>query len=293
MADPLFSPDFLRRLERLQLLARSVKAGSLAGERASPKRGRSVEFADYRNYTLGDDFRYIDWNVYGRLEKLFLKLFTEEEEMSVYILLDASASMGGGAPPKFDTARRLAGAIAFVALSGFDRVGLFPLAGTLGSPTGPLRGARQVFRVFDTLTNLRPAGGTDLPAALLQFLGRKDRPGLVIIISDFLQERDLTPSFRNLMAARHDLFLLQVLAPEEVHPDLSGDLRLLDVESGEGREVTVSDRLLAQYQEALAAHNARLEGFCRGAGAGYLLAGSEVPVETLVLETLRTARLLQ
>lgn len=288
----LFPPDFLERLKTLQVISRRILAGSGAGERTSPKRGRSVEFTDYRNYIHGDDPRYIDWNVYGRLERLFIKLFVEEEELSIYLLVDSSASMAMGTPPKLPLALKTAGALACIGLANHDRVGIFSFGGRPGM-LAPLRGRQQLFRCLEFLDQVTAAGAGDLELAVRDFSRHRYRSGMVLVISDFLEPHDPTAALGRLLHNRHDLFCIQVLAPDEENPDLAGDFHLADVEDRGRVECTVTDLVRREYRRALETHCRRIEAFCRRGGYGYLKVSSSTRPEDLVLETFKQARLLQ
>jgi len=247
----LLDPGFLRRLERLAVAARRPSDAPFKGEHSSARHGRSVEFSDFRSYVPGDDFRHIDWNAFGRLEKLFLKLFKEETEYSVYVLLDVSASMGLP-EDKLHYARRLAAALAYVSLCNFDRVLVAGLDDSLGATHGPMRGKGRAVRCFAFLQGLVASGASDLERAVLDFARLRPRRGIVIVISDFLQEADPFEGLKRLRAMRHDVFAVQVLAPEELDPSLGGDLKLVDVETRAEREVTITPSVLDAYRDVVA-----------------------------------------
>jgi uncharacterized protein (DUF58 family) len=287
------TPDFLQKLELLQILSKKVIRGSVKGERTSAKKGRSVEFADYRNYSQGDEIRIIDWNVYGRLDKLFVKLFAEEEELNIYLLVDCSLSMDFGSPSKLDYAKKISASLAYISLANFDRVALGLINTGFSGYRLPLRGKNQVFRIFDYLEKLSPEGKTSISDSLRQFTQKKLRPGLVIIISDFLDPSDFIDSLKLVRYHKHDLFLVQVLDEEEINPSIGGDIRFVDVETGEKREVTVTSRLLEMYKENLNLHCDTIESFCRKSGAGYIVASTSIPFEDLVLRYFRSGRLLR
>lgn len=289
----LVSAGFLQKLEKLQLMSKKIIKGSIKGERASAKRGRSVEFADYRDYAPGDEIRIIDWNIYGRLDKLFIKLFSEEEELILYILLDRSLSMDFGTPPKIHLARKIAAAVSYIALANFDRVAFGIMDEALVHYQPPVRGKSQIFRIFDLLESVTPGGGTSLAGAVLDFGSRRMRPGLTLVISDFLDEGDFFTPLKKLVFQKHDLFLIQILDNFEINPDFGGDLKLVDMETGEYKEVTVTDRLLDMYRTALEEHCAGVRNFARSIGAGYILAPTGVPFEDLVMEYLRKGQLLK
>lgn len=289
--EPLVPPQLLRKLERLALHASRSATSAFKGEHASPRLGRSVEFSDYRNYVPGDDFRHIDWNAFGRLEKLFLKLFREESELSVHILVDRSASMGLP-PAKSLQARRVAAALAWVSLCSFDRLVLAGYDQGVGEVLGPLRGRGRAADCFRFLEQMAPRGVSCLRDAARDFSRRRVRPGLVIVVSDLLEEDDCFEGLKMLRHQRHDVFAVQVLDRGEVEPILRGDLRLVDVETREVREVTVTDALLAAYRASVASYLAELEERCGAYGMGYALAMADASLEDVVLRLLRRERLV-
>lgn len=286
IASHLLQPDFLRRLERLAVAARRVSGGPFPGEHASTRQGGSVEFADFRNYVPGDDFRHIDWNAYGRLDRLFLKLFREESELSVYVLLDRSASMGL-VPAKIHFARQVAAALAYVSLCNFDRVTLGAVDERLAARLGPVRGKAQATACFRFLEAQEAGGVSDLERALREFASSRPRRGICVVVSDFLQERDAFAGLRALRLERHEVYALQVLDPEELDPAMAGDLRLVDAETEAVREVTVTPAVLAAYRRVIQAYVRDLEERCRGYGIGYALAPTSARLEDLVFQTLR------
>lgn len=284
--EDLLTPDFLRKIERLSLVAKRVFPGQLRGERRSTKRGSSVEFADYRNYTIGDDFRRVDWNVYARLEKLFLKLFVEKEDLHVYVLLDASRSMEFGNPSKLLYAKRIAAALSYIALGNLDRVGLAALSDGTAATLAPKRGKQSAFGVFDWLKSVKPAGETQLAASLRDFSLRTSRPGLAIVISDFL-DPDYTQGISALVSRKFEVTVLQVLDQDEVEPPLVGDLMLVDSETDQRREVTITQSLLRRYKQRLAEHCGGIEAYCARYGCNYVRVTNQSPFEDLVLSYLR------
>jgi uncharacterized protein (DUF58 family) len=289
MSARLLDPAFLAKLEQLSLMARRSASNPFKGEHASSRLGRSVEFSDYRNYSAGDDFRHIDWNAFGRLEKLFLKLFKEETELAVYVLVDGSASMALE-PAKFWYARQLAAALAYIGLCNFDRVSVSMLG---GRSLGPLRGKPATMGLLAFLEGAPAAGAVDLVASLQQFAVRKHRPGLVMVISDFLQDADVGGALKRLRHQRHEVFALQVMSPAELQPELRGDCQLIDVEDGGAREVTITATLLRTYVETVRSFCQSLHEVCSRAGIGYVLASCDRPLEDVVLRLLRRERLLE
>ncbi len=278
----MLSAADLTLLGRLDLAYRRPQSGLYAGERRSPRSARSPEFADFRPYVSGDDFRQIDWRAYARLEKLMLRLYVAEEEACLNVVLDTSGSMALGEPVKWPAASRLAAALAFLGLAGMDRVQVGTLA---GSRIPPLRGRDGVSRVWGFLEGLQP-GGEAAPGDLRRL--RWTRPGVTVVISDFLVEGDWAPPLTGLAARRQEPVLWQVLAPDEERPPISGDLKLVDVESELARELTITPGLLGEYQRALAAHREVLARAALAAGGRFLHTDSADDLEATMLAGLRS-----
>lgn len=297
MAEPLLSSEFLRKLERLELTTRKVLAGRLKGERRSKRRGTSVEFADHRQYSVGDDLRFIDWNIYVRLDRLFIKLFEEEEDLRLHVLIDVSGSMTFGDPSKLDYARRVAAALGFIGLVHLDRVMIHPFACDLGRSMPAARGRGSVFRMLDFLGELGPAAapedGSDFSRSMRTFALRHSGKGVVVVLSDLLDKAGFETGLRYLIARQMDVHVVHILAREEVEPDLAGDLELIDVEDGERAEVTVSAPLLARYRRNLEAFRAAAQEFTTRRGISYLFTTNHLPFERLVLRYLRDRGVLR
>ncbi|MBI2918350.1 MAG: DUF58 domain-containing protein [Chloroflexi bacterium] len=292
MTGALFSPDFLRRLEALAIATRRSLPGSGVGPRRAPAIGASVEFSDFRSYTPGDDYRRIDWNAYARLERLFLRLYRAEENLNVSLLVDTSASMSWGQPRKFDLARQVAGSLAYIALARDDRVGAAGLGESLHPHLPPVASRASVWRVWEFLEALPCGGATDLGKALASFGGYSRRSGLVVVLTDLLTESDWRGGLRALLGLRHEVVLLQVLAPEELDPSLSGDWRLVDDEDGRPVEVSVTPRALDAYRERLSAYTREVASFCHGHRIAFLQLRSDIPVEDAVLRLMRRAQVV-
>jgi len=304
-----FDAGFLRKLQLLEILSRRVFSGRLRGEKRSSKRGTSVEFADFREYAPGDDFRYVDWNAYARLENLFLKLFVEEEDVFVYLLLDGSASMdfpssasqpAEGAPAggaqgrlhKLTYAKKVAAALSYVALAHLDRASVQVFRRGLAEVLPPVRGKGQIFRIFSFLSSVEPAGEPDLVRAVSEFVLRNRRRGPVVVISDFLSPSGYAEGLSYLDYHGFEPILLQVLAPEELEPELAGDLRLMDSETGQPVDVSVSRRVLAAYRRRLERFCGDLRRFALTRGLTFLETSTATPFEDLILRYLREAMVL-
>lgn len=321
--DDLLSPEFVAKLSRVDLASRKVFAGKLKGERRSKRRGESVEFADHRPYVVGDDLRFIDWNIYGRLDKLFLKMFMEEEDLSLHIVIDASASSDCGEPSKFRYMQEVAAALGYIGLVNYNRVTLTAIGG-VGSnpnrareeavsgaqmgdaPTPPsnddsgvistlrnLRGRRSVHDMGAWLCGLGPAGGTNFTEGAKRIALSRSGKGVMVVLSDFFFKEGYEQGMRYLLGRGYDVFAMQVLSPQEVTPEIGGDLRLKDVEDADLAEVTISKPLLDQYKKNLAAYCDQLRQFCARRDILHLLVQTDEDIETLVLDVLRRRGLLR
>ena len=291
--EALISPDLMKRLEQLQLLARRRSKSTAKGERRSGARGQSVEFADYRNYVPGDDLRRIDWNLFGRLERLFLKLYEEERELPVTIYLDSSESMSFGRVSKFDFARQVAAAVGYVALCGFDRVTVepFPLADDQAGLVGELRavrGRRSAMRFFDNLNRLKAGGMADFNQALRLGVMKHRAQGVIVVLSDFLDPAGYEDGLKSLASRGSEVHAVQILAPEELEPSSYGDLRVIDSETGAEQEVTFGKYRLKSYRATVQNYCRRLQEYCRARGIRYQLAQSDTPIDDLLLKAMRT-----
>lgn len=289
----LLPPDLMSQLERLELVTRKVFRGRMKGERRSKRKGESVEFADYRNYTPGDDLRRLDWNLYARLDKLILKLFLEEEDLHFYTLIDASPSMAFGEPTKLEYAKRLAAALGFVGLVKSDRVVIETLGQGLRDRSPVLRGRKSVWRMLDQLSQIEPEEEGSLSEGVKRFCLRNAGKGVVVLITDLMDKQGYEPALKYLMSQRVDVYLIHVLSQEEIDPDVAGDLRLVDCEDQDFAEITVSAPLLSRYKQTLAAFTAGAQEFCAKRGMAYLLANNQMPVNELMTNYMRRRGLVR
>ena len=292
----LFDEKTLRKLDRLALVASQVRAGQLKGERRSTKRGTSIEFADYRDYTRGDDLRRVDWNVYARLERPFIKLLEEEEDLAVHLLLDTSRSMdfGDEAEHKLRFAQRLAAALGYMALAAGDRVTLTTLSGQAPAERfGPARGRGHTLRLLNFLEGLTAAGDTALDLALRQYALTGSRPGLLFLISDLFSPAGYRSGLGQLQGRGYEVAVLHVLAPAEVDPPLAGDLRLIDAETGAPQDITLDGGLRDLYRKRVAAWRDEIEAYCLKRGMHYVPVVTDTAWDELVLHTLRQKRLVK
>ncbi len=289
----LLSADFMHRLEQLELLSRKIFVGRMKGERRSKRRGESVEFADYRNYVVGDDLRFLDWNIFARLERLLLKLFMEEEDLNVTLLFDVSRSMDWGSPSKGMYAKRVAAALAYIGLVNYDRVSLYGYSSTLSHEMRGVRGRRLVSQVIRFLQDIPFEGTSDFTSVARRFALRNRTRGVVIVISDFMDKGGYAEGLRYLLSRDPDLYVIQVLSPEEIEPPLTGDLKLLDVEDEDVAEVTISKLLLDRYKANLQSYCQELKDHCTRRGITYLFTSTRVPFDTLVVSYLRQRGLIR
>ena len=291
---PLLSSEFLRRLETLELVSKKILAGRMKGDRLSRRKGRGSEFADFRPYTVGDDLRFLDWNLYGRMEKLFLRLFLEEEDLHVHLLIDCSRSMEYGTPSKLRYAKQVAAALGFVGLVNLDRVAVHAIGGAKPLASPVFRGRPSLWRMVSFLDGISPTnGGADFNQSLRAFSVRATGRGVAVVLSDFMDKGGYEDGLKFLAARNLDVYAVQILAAEEIDPPYTGDLKLTDLEDGDEAEVTISAPLLERYRQTLAMFRAGLNHFCTRRGMAYLFTSNRVPIEKLVLGYLRARGLLR
>jgi uncharacterized protein (DUF58 family) len=290
---PLLDSEFLARLEQLELVSRKIFLGRMKGERRSKRKGQSVEFADYRNYVIGDDLRFLDWNLFARLDRLFIRLFMEEEDLHFYVLIDNSLSMDFGTPSKLHFAKQVAAALGFIGLVNMDRVVIEAFNDNLTQSLPAIRGRRSLWRMMDFLQKIDPAGPSDLRRALRTFTLKCSGKGIVVLLSDLMDKGGYEEALRYLVARQLDIYVIQVLSQEEIEPEVVGDLKLVDIEDDDIAEITVSAPLLKRYKQNLAAYRAALHEFCTRRGITYLFTSNQVPFDRLVLTYLRQRGLVK
>jgi uncharacterized protein (DUF58 family) len=288
--EDLLTPDLIAKLDPLDLSSRKVFFGKLKGERRSKKRGQSVEFADHRPYATGDDIRHIDWNIYARLDQIFMKLFLEEEDLSLHLVLDCSSSADCGEPGKFLFMQKAVMALGYVGLVNLNRV----TATAMGDAPGgvlttirDLRGRRRVHELAQWVCSLRPEGTFSFREAAERIALTRRGKGLMLVFSDFFFKEGYEEGLRRLVGHGYDVFVIQVLSPQEIDPPLVGDLRLKDVEDMDTAEVTISAPLLKRYKANLAAYCAQLASFCARRELTHMTVRSDTPVDVLMLDYLR------
>jgi uncharacterized protein (DUF58 family) len=292
-SDVLLTPELMTQLERLELVSRKIFRGRLKGERRSTRKGQSVEFADFRSYVPGDDLRFIDWNTYARLDRLFLKLFFEEEDLHFYALLDASPSMQFGTPTKLHYAKQLAAALGFIGLIRSDRVRIETLGQPAGRRAPAFRGRQSVWRMVEHLRSIEPNESGSLAQGVKNFCIRNPGKGIVLLISDLMDKQGYDAALKYLLSQRMDVYVIQVLSSEELVPEIRGDLKLVDCEDNDVAEISASAPLLQRYQKTLAAFVDGAREFCSHRGMNYLLANNQLPVDQLVSSYLRKRGLVR
>jgi len=285
-ASQLLSPELLARLERLELVSRKVFRGRMKGERRSRRKGQSVEFADFRNYVPGDDLRLIDWNLYARLDQLFLKLFLEEEDLHLYALVDASESMNFGDPTKLFVAKQLAAALGFIGLCRADRVSVAAL-GPPGRRAPVLRGRASLWKMLQYLESFDSGHNVSLHDGIKDFSLRNSGTGVAILMTDLMDKGGYESALRMLVGRRMDVFVMHILSPEEIDPPLRGDRKLIDVEDGDNAEITINAYVLEKYKETVKSFISSVKTFCSRRSIVYIPVRTDTPVETIVTRYLR------
>ena len=282
-----FDSEFLKKLEYLYIISKKIFAGRIKAERRSTRRGVSVEFADYRNYTAGDDFRYIDWNAFARLDELLLKLYEEREDLHIYFLVDASQSMTYGELPKLVYAKRVAAALAYIGLSNLDRVSIsaFTDSDTNRLPTE--RGKGKIFTVLDFLEGIDGSGETNLERSFRNFVHTTKRRGLVVLISDLFDPSGFAAGLNVLKFQKHDLFVIHIVDEKETNPNLLGDYHLVDVETNQLRTVTINESHLKRYKALFQGYCDDLDRYCIQREIGLVRTTTQSPFEELILRIFR------
>ncbi|MCA9293356.1 MAG: DUF58 domain-containing protein [Phycisphaerales bacterium] len=306
----LLEPQLMTRLSQLDVASRKVFAGKMRGERKSKRRGESVEFAEHRPYAVGDDVRHIDWNIYGRLDRLFLKMFLADEDLSLGILIDATPSMDCGEPSKFRFAQQTAAALAYIGLVNLNRVTLNAIGSVPPADEAPadqpldpiaplrnLRGRRRLSDVERWVCTIDPTGPGDFTETARRIALSRTGRGVMVVISDFMFKKGYEQGLRYLSGRGFDLVVIQVLSPQEVDPTgsgaVAGDLRLRDVEDGERCEVTLAAPLVKRYKAGLAAYCDQLREFCARRDIAMMAVQSDLAIDTLLLDYMRTRGVLR
>jgi uncharacterized protein (DUF58 family) len=291
--DDLFDDEFQRKLEYLALVSRRVFSGRLRAERRTKKSGSGVEFADHRDYQPGDDFRYLDWNVYQRFEKLLVRLYEEEEDLAIYFILDTSASMAFGGGQKLRYAKKVVAALAYVGLANLDRVSIVTTSDRVMERLPETRGKARIFKAFRFLREVQAEGTTDLGDAMKTFVAQNKRRGLAVLVSDLYDPRGFEKGINILRYNKFDPFVVHVVDRGEGKPKLNGDVLVYDCETGDEREVTVTAKVLQRFGEAYAAYLADVDHFCATHQVPYVTASVDVAFDELILRVFRRGGFLR
>lgn len=292
-SDALFDDEFQRKLDYLALVSKRVFAGRMRAERRTKKSGSGVEFADHRDYQPGDDFRYLDWNVYQRFDRLLLRLYEEEEDLAIYFIVDASSSMGFGDAKKLRYAKRVAAALAYVGLANLDRVSIVSTTDKVLDRMPATRGKARIFKVFRFLEELEPEGQTNLEDAIKAFVAQNKRRGLVVLASDLYDPHGFERGINVLRYNKFDPFVVHVVDEEEAKPKLAGDVLLYDCETGDEREVTVTAKVLERFEAAYRSYLDEIDRFCTSKQVPYIRADVNTPFDELILRVFRRGGFLR
>ena len=287
----LFPPDFLTRLEYLSIISKRVFRGSLLAQRRTVQMGSGIEFSDHREYSPGDDFRYLDWNIYARHGDLLLKRFQEEQDLHVYLMLDCSRSMGFGDPAKFDLARQLVAALAYIALADLDRINVLAFSDTIIDEFPLTRGKAQILPLMKFLENLEVSGAdTSIARGVQGLVHRSGRSGMTVVVSDLFDESGFESGLDQLRYRRYDGHVLQLHDQKELDPPMLGDVEMVDVETGSNRKVTVTERNIRKYKQLFEEHQLSVREYCRNYAMGCTQTPAHVPFDDLILNMMRASR---
>jgi len=289
----LFDDEFMKKLEYLNIVSNRMIPGHLHGEhRAKKKTDSGIEFADYRQYVGGEDTKNVDWRTFMRLDKLILRMFEEDADLPIYIFFDASGSMDHGEPSKYDYARKIAAALAYIGLLNHDRVNLVGYADGISQEMSARKGKTQVWHAFRFLESVEADGTTSMQKAFRNFFSSRRRRGLVVVVSDFLDETGWDKAFDMLRYFRQDLFVVHVYSADEQRPEMPDEVLLEDSESGATERIKVTPGLLAAYAEMFEEHCEEVNTYCRKNGYGYVKTDTDLPFEDLILQVFRQGRFL-
>lgn len=292
MAEQLFDNEFLKKLEYLELIARRLVFGKEHAQRISSRKGASIEFKDFREYTPGDDPRSVDWSVYARLGELVVKLYRQEQELDLVVLLDKSSSMRFGDPDKFNYAQKLSAALAYIGMCNMDSASVIPMAGTIDRGRGRVRGRGAIFRLLEEISAIEPGGTTDIAASVRSLVARVKRPGLVVLISDFYGLQNAQQAIDQLRFQKHQVYVVQVASPWELNPQIRGELRMIDVETKDASDLVVTDSLLKKYKAAYEQFGTDLRRYCMKYAIGCSLAPTDVPFDEFLTNVLQRGGLV-
>jgi len=292
-SEDLFDDEFQRKLDYLAMVSRRVFSGAMRAERRTKKTGSGVEFADHRDYAPGDDFRYLDWHAYQRFDRLLIRLYEEEEDLSIYFIVDTSSSMAFGDGEKLRHAKRLAAALAYVGLANLDRIAIVTATDEISGRMQSTRGKARIFRIFRFLRGVRAEGHTDLGEAMKTFVAQHKRRGLAVLLTDLYDPMGFERGINVLRYNKFEPFVLHIVDPTEARPDLRGDVRVYDCETGDEREVTVTAKVLERYGQAYNEYLEEVQRFCTTRQVSYFRADVNIPFDELILRVFRRGGFLR
>ncbi len=290
--DTFIDDSFLRKLEKLKLLTKKGLKGPEKGDHRATGTGEGIEFLDYRKYHLGDDLRYVDWSVYSRLDKLFIKLFHAEENQTVHILLDMSRSMGAGTPPKSVRAKKIAAAVAYISLAGYDRVGVAAFADGILQRRPPSRGRRRFPELLEFIYPMTPDGATDINTSLMNYAALRQPPGIALVLSDLFDPKGYQDGLRALVYRNFDIHLVQILDHEEIFWSKSGTLQLTDIETGKRKTAHLDRTAINTYRHAMDRFISDIRQHCAKYGVSHYTHDTRVPFEDFLMAYLTSQRML-
>ncbi|HMY16007.1 MAG TPA: DUF58 domain-containing protein [Polyangium sp.] len=291
--DDLFDDEFQRKLEYLAMVSKRVFSGAMRAERRTKKTGSGIEFADHRDYTAGDDIRYLDWHAYQRFDRLLIRLYEEEEDLSIYFIVDTSSSMGFGEGQKLRQAKRLAAALAYVGLANLDRIAIVTATDEISGRMPTTRGKARIFRIFRFLSGVKAEGETDLGEAMKTFVAQHKRKGLAVLISDLYDPEGFERGINVLRFNRFEPYVIHIVDPKDGNPDIRGDVRVYDCETGAEREVTVTAKILEKYQHAYGEYLEEVQRFCTSRQVSYFRADVDASFDELILRVFRRGGFLR
>ncbi|MFU8805718.1 MAG: DUF58 domain-containing protein [Bradymonadaceae bacterium] len=291
--DDQFDETFLKKLEYLYIMSKKIAAGANRADRRTRLVGSGIEFADHRNYAPGDDVRNMDWRIYGRTDKLFLRLFEEEEDLYIYFLIDGSRSMHLGKPDKWSYAQKICAALGYIGLSNFDRVSVVPFSSKLEGRLPPSRGRAQIFKIFEFLRNVEAGPHTRLKDAFKTFVSQNKRPGIAVVISDFYDAEGFEEGLNLLRYHRFEPIVVQLFDQRELDVNFHGEIQLVDCETQEARDVTVTPALLRQYVQVFETFCSELEDYSKKRQILYFRSSIQTPFDDLILRIFRAGGFLK
>lgn len=291
--DDLFDDEFQRKLEYLAMVSKRVFSGAMRAERRTKKTGSGIEFADHRDYAPGDDIRYLDWHAFQRFDRLLIRLYEEEEDLSIYFILDTSSSMGFGDGQKLRQAKRLAAALAYVGLANLDRIAIVTATDEISGRMPTTRGKARIFRIFRFLSGVKAEGETDLGEAMKTFVAQHKRKGLAVLLSDLYDPEGFERGINVLRFNRFEPYVIHIVDPVDGKPDIRGDVRVYDCETGAEREVTVTAKILEKYQQAYGQYLEEVQRFCSSRQVSYFRADVDASFDELILRVFRRGGFLR